>query len=159
MLAAFAELEKRGQRALWGVFGYGSDGELSTEGIERALSRTGAAGGLLGAWALTPTVGAELARIIETVPTEASAIPVECLRGAWGERKIRAGERHVKLTPLTILTFFMSPTVVFETLSPPARTVSTSANLEQANDALHDLGIKTELDLERERYRKANPDR
>ena len=159
MLAAFAELEKRGQRALWGVFGYGSDGELSTEEIERALSRAGAAGGLLGAWALTPTVGAELARIIETVPTEASAIPVECLRGAWGERKIRGGERSVKLTPLTILTFFMSPTVVFETLSPPARTVSTSANLEQANDALHDLGIKTELDLERERYRKANPDR
>jgi hypothetical protein len=108
---------------------------------------------------LTPTVGAELARIIETVQTEASAIPVECFGGAWGERKIRGGERSVKLTPLTILTFFMSPTVVFETLSPPARTVSTSANLEQANDALHDLGIKTELDLERERYRKANPDR
>jgi hypothetical protein len=159
VLAAYAELEKRGRRTLWGVFGYGSDGELSTEEIERALSRAGAAGGLLGAWALTPTVGAELARIIETVPTEASAIPVECLRGAWGERKIRGGERSVKLTPLTILTFFMSPTVVFETLSPPARTVSTSANLEQANDALHDLGIKTELDLERERYRKANPDR
>src|SRR5689334_931442 len=123
MLAAFAELEKRGQRALWGVFGYGSDGELSTEEIERALSRIGAAGGLLGAWALTPTVATELARIIETVPTEASAIPVECFAGAWGERKIRGGERTVKLTPLTTLTFFMSPTIVFETLSAPARAV------------------------------------
>jgi hypothetical protein len=158
MLAAFAELEKR-QRALWGVFGYGSDGELSTEEIERALSRLGAAGGLLGAWALTPTVATELARIIETVPTEASAIPVECFGGAWGERKIRGGERNVKLTPLTTLTFFMSPTVIFETLSASARAVSASANLEQANEALHDLGIKTELDLERERYRKANAGR
>jgi len=159
MLAAFAELEKRGQRALWGVFGYGSDGELNTEEIESALARICAAGGLLGAWALTPTIAAELARIIETVPTEASAIPVECFGGAWGERKIRGGERTVKLTPLTILTFFMSPTAVFETLSAPARAVSASANLEQANEALHDLGIKTELDLERERYHKANADR
>ena len=29
MLAAYAELERRGHRALWGVFGYGSDGELT----------------------------------------------------------------------------------------------------------------------------------
>src|SRR5581483_6593697 len=105
MLAAFAELEKRGRRALWGVFGYGSDGELSTDEIERALSRLAAAGGIAGAWALTPAVAAELERIIETVPTEASA------------------------------------------------------SLEQANDALHALGIKTELDLERERYRRANAGR
>ena len=156
MLAAFAELEKRGQHALWGVFGYGSDGELTTEEVENALARIGAANGLLGAWALTPNVATELARIIETVPTEASAIPVECFNGSWGERKIRGGERTVKLTPLTTLTFFMSPTVVFEALSPPARAARASANLEQANEALHDLGIKTELDLERDRYRKAH---
>ena len=31
MLAAFAELEKGGQRALWGIFGYGSDGELRVD--------------------------------------------------------------------------------------------------------------------------------
>lgn len=159
MLAAFAELDKRGQRSLWGVFGYGSDGELSTEEIESALARIGAAGGLLGAWALTPNIATELAHIIETVPTEASAIPVECFGGARGERKIRAGERSVKLTPLTTVTFFMSPTIVFETLSPPARAVRASTNLDQANEALHDLGIKTELDLERDRFHKANNNR
>ena len=36
MLAAFAELERRGHRTLWGVFGYGSDGELTVR------NRTGA---------------------------------------------------------------------------------------------------------------------
>lgn len=159
MLAAFAELEKRGQRTVWGVFGYGSDGELNTEEIERALARIGEAGGLLGAWALTPAIAAELKRIIQTVPTEASAIPVECFGGAWGERKIRNGEREVKLTPLTTLTFFLSPSVAFETLSPPARAVRASASLEQANDSLHALSIKTELDLERDRDRKANAGR
>jgi len=156
MLAAFAELEQRGRRTLWGVFGYGSDGELTVDEIELALSRIGAAGGLLGGWSLTPQIAAELERIIQTVPTEASAIPLQCLRGDWGERKIRGGERSVKLTPLTALTFFVSATVLFEKLSPPARAVRESASLDQANDALHALGIRTELDLESERYRKSS---
>ncbi len=159
MLAAFAELEKRGYRSLWGVFGYGSDGELTVDEIEIALSRLGAAGGLLGGWSLTPQTAAELEQVIKTVPTEASAIPLKSFRGSWGEQKIRGGERTVKLTPLTGLTLFVSATVLFETLSQPAQAVQASTNLEQANESLHALGIKSELDLERERYRTMNAKR
>ncbi len=153
MLAAYAELEWRGQPTLWSMFGYGSDGELTVEEIEAALSRMAKAGGLLGAWALTQQTVAELEQAIKTVPTEASAIPVECARGAWGERGIRQDQRRVKLTPLTTLTFFLSPTILFETLSRPAQAVKESSSLEEANDALHAIGIKTELDLERERFK------
>lgn len=154
MLAAFADLEKRGWRTLWGVFGYGSDGELSVDEIEVALSKVAAGGGLLGAWSLTGKTAAELEEVIKTVPTEASAIPVQCFRGALGESKIRSGQRTVRLTPLTTLTFFISSRVLYETLSSPARAVRACASLEAANDALHAIGIKTELDLERERYRR-----
>jgi hypothetical protein len=153
MLAAFAELEKRGHRAVWGVFGYGSDGELNVDEIEIALSKLAAAGGLLGAWSLTPKIAAELEQVIKTVPTEASAVPVACFRGAWGETKIRSDQRSVKLTPLTALTFFLSATKLFQILALPAQAVLESSSLEEANDALHAIGIKTELDLERERYR------
>jgi hypothetical protein len=153
MLAAYAELERRGRSVLWGVFGYGSDGEMTTDEMERALQQVAAAGGLLGAWGLTPKVVAELERVIQKVPTEASAVPVECARGAWGEKPIRQDRRKVKLTPLTTLTFFVSPTTVFHALSRPARALSRSASLEEANDNLHSVGLKTELDLERERYR------
>jgi hypothetical protein len=55
------------------------------------------------------------------------------------------------MTPLSALTFFLSTTKLFETLSRPAQAVSESSSLEAANDALHALGIRTELDLERER--------
>jgi hypothetical protein len=154
MLAAFTELERRGRRTLWGVFGYGSDGELSVDEIEVALSKIAAARGLLGAWSLTDKTAAELEEVIKTVPTEASAIPVRCFRGALGESKIRSGQRTVRLTPLTALTFFMSASLLYETLSRPAQAVRACASLEAANDALHAIGIKTELDLERERYRK-----
>jgi len=153
MLAAYAELEKLGHRTLWGVFGYGSDGELTVDEIESALSKITGAGGLLGAWSLTPKIAAEIEEAIKTVPTEASAIPAQCFRGAWGESKIRSGQRSVKLTPLTALTFFMSATKLYETLSRPARAVRVSASLEDANDALHAIGVSTELDFERAKYR------
>ena len=92
MLAAFAELAKRGRRTLWGVFGYGSDGELTVDEIEAALSKLAAADGLQGAWALTPKIAAEIEEVIKTVPTEASAIPVECFRGAWGIKRFVAAD-------------------------------------------------------------------
>jgi hypothetical protein len=154
MLAAYAELEKRGQRTLWGMFGYGSDGELNVDEIELALSKVAAAGGLLGCWSLTPKIAAELAEVIKTVSTEASAIPVRCFQGAWGETNIRTDQRKVKLTPLTALTFFIDTTKLLDTLARPARAVLQSSSLEHANDALHAIGIKTELDLERERYQR-----
>jgi len=153
MLAAFTEMEKRGHATLWGVFGYGSDGELTTDEIERALARVAAAGGLLGAWALTPQVVSELEDVVEKVPTEASAVPLRCAKGAWGEGSIRYDERRVRLTPLATLTFYLSASVLFHTLSRPAQAVATSSSLEEANDSLHRLGIKSELDLERERVR------
>jgi hypothetical protein len=53
MLAAFVNLEKRGYRVLWGVFGYGSDGELTVDEIEAALTALADAEGLLGAWSLS----------------------------------------------------------------------------------------------------------
>jgi hypothetical protein len=156
MLAAYAELEKRGHRTLWGVFGYGSDGELTVDEIELALCKLAKAGAWLGTCSLTPNIAAELDEVIKTVPTEASAIPVKCFRGAWGESKIRSGQRSVKMTPLSALTFFLSTTKLFETLSRPAQAVRQSSSLEAANDALHAIGIKTELDLEREKYRTGN---
>jgi hypothetical protein len=157
VLAAFAEMEKRGVRTLWGVFGYGSDGELSVNEIELALSKLALAGGLLGCWSLTPKIAAELEEVIKTVPTEASAIPVQCFRGAYGEYKIRGGQRSVRLTPLTTLIFFMSATILFDTLAKPAQALLHSSSLEQANDALHAIGIRTELDYERDIYKPARP--
>jgi hypothetical protein len=157
MLAAFAELEQRGRRVVWGVFGYGSDGELSADEIERALSRIAAAGGLLGAWGLTADITAELEKVVKTVPTEASAIPLECFRGAWGEREIRNGLRTVKLTPLTTLIIFMSAAKLYETLSHPAQAIRRSTSLDEANRALHELGIYTELDFERDYAKTPRP--
>ena len=95
----------------------------------------------------------ELEDVVEKVPTEASAVPLRYARGAWGKGHIRDDERRVQLTPLTTLTFYLSASTPFHTLSRPAQAVAASNSLEEANDALHRIGIKSELDLERERAR------
>ncbi len=150
MLAALADLQTRGYRTLWGVYGLGSDGELTVDEIELALSRIAGAGGLLGGWSLTAKIAAELADVVKTVPTEASAIPVQSFHGAWGKLAIRRGAREVKLTPLTAVTFFLSTRTVYETLARPAQALCHSRSLDETNDALHAIGIHTELDYERE---------
>jgi hypothetical protein len=65
-----------------------------------------------------------------------------------GETKIRYDERTVKLTPLSTLTFYLTPSAVFESVARPARAVASSNSLEEANTALNALDIKTELDLD-----------
>lgn len=90
------------------------------------LDRQAAAGLWEKIMALPPKIVSELERVIREVPTEASAVPVECARGA--------------------------STVVYHSLSRTAQAVCQSSSLEEANQALHAIGIKTELDLEREKY-------
>jgi hypothetical protein len=51
---------------------------------------------------------------------------------------------------MSTITFYLSPMVVYEKISKPARLVSGSKSLDEANDALHSIGLFTELDLERE---------
>lgn len=153
MIASLAELEREFNTVL-GVFGYGSDGELSAQELERSLSTVAKGDGLLGAWGITPEILRELEMVISKVGTEASRIPVECARGAIGETTIRGGTRKVVLSPVSTLTFYLSPGVVFEKVSKPARVVSGSKSLDEANEALHSIGLVTELDLERNRYKK-----
>lgn len=153
MIASLAELEKEFSTVL-GVFGYGSDGELSAQELERSLSVVAKGGGLLGAWGITPEIVRELEMVISKVGTEASRIPIECAKGAIGETTIRGGTRKVILSPMSTLTFYFSPRVVYEEVSKPARVVSGSKSLDEANEALHSIGLFTELDLERKRYEK-----
>jgi len=149
MLAAFADLNQNGVNALWAVWGYGSDGELTHAELESAFAHIAHGGGLYGAWGLTRSVAAELEALVRTIPTEASAIPLESARGATGERSIRDGAAAVRLSPLQTLAFFVSPLVVFRELSRPARAVAQTDSVESANDRLHAMGLTSELDFER----------
>jgi hypothetical protein len=150
MLAAASLLDRAGRPVLGGVFGVGCDAELTSEEVLERLSRVAAAGGLLGARGLTDVVAERLQGAIEVVPTEASAQAVRAFRGASGTAAIRGGLREVHLTTAAALTFYFGVEPTLAATGRLARAVLGVQSLEEANDALHRLGVSTELDLERE---------
>jgi hypothetical protein len=153
MLAAWYRLSETFP-CLWGVFGYGSDAELTPQEIDVALSVVAQHGGLLGAWGMTPAVAAELQHVITHVRTEASAIAVECARGAVGTKSIRDGTRSVALSPVCTVTFYLSPGVVYNHIATLARAVIDAPSLDAANTVLGDLGVRTEYAFEQEMLRR-----
>ena len=148
MTAALAELSGT-MAVVMGVFGFGSDGELTREELEANMLEVARRGGLLGSWGVTPEVLEEMERAMAVVPTEASRLPAEYARGVRKQTTIRRGRRRVHLSIASTVTFYLSPRVVFDALSVTARAVAGTRSLEEANRALHSLGLTTELDLER----------
>jgi hypothetical protein len=147
-LAAAPALSARWAVAL-GVFGAGCDGELRPAEVLARVAEVAGAGGLLGAWGLTQEAAARLETAVAAVPTEASAQALACARGAIGEVPIREGRRVVERSPVGALIFFLDPVVALESAARLAKAVAGATSLEDANERLHAIGVRTELDWER----------
>ena len=132
------------------VFGPGCDGELLPEEVDARLAEVARAGGGRGAWGPPPAVLARLESAIATIPTEASAQAVAAARGAHGPVDIRGGRRAVHRTTLGAVTFFFDPLVAAGSAARPAAAVADCGSLEEAQERLAALGIRTELEYERE---------
>ena len=150
MLAAGGRLSTSGQPVLLGVFGIGCDAELTTDEVLARLAIVASAGGLCGARGLTGPVADRMEAAMELVSTEASAQAVRAFRGASGPASIRGGTRTVELSSIAALTFYLDVDITINTAGRLAQAVAGAGNLEQANDALNELGVGTELDYERE---------
>ncbi len=147
LLAASAHMETPCSAA---VFGTGCDGELTPDEVMERLAEVWAAGGLQGAWGLTPTAVARLSQAVEQVPTEASAMAVAGARGEYGRKEIRGGRRTVPVSPLASVTFFFDPLAAMRTAARLATAVVDCGSLEEAQEVLSARGVRTELDWERE---------
>ena len=137
------------------VFGAGCDGELTADEVVERVAELAGAGGWLGAWGLTEAAASEIEAAAREIPTEASLQAVRCFRGETGDAEIRGGRRRVHLTPLGALIFLYDLDVAFDAVAPLARAVADAGDLEAARKALAALGIRTELDYERERAAEA----
>jgi hypothetical protein len=106
------------------------------------------AGGLAGARGITPPIAERLEAAIEHVPTEASAQAVRGFRGVAGPTAIRGGRRSLELMPAVALTVYYDATIAYEATAPLARAVADAASLDEANEVLRGLGVRSELDWE-----------
>jgi len=150
MMAAAAHLAATDLPLLGAVFGVGCDGELTPQEVMERVSELAAAGGLAGVRGLTEPVARRLEQAVEVVPTEASAMAIRCFRGDTGTTAIRRGRRTVPLSPIGALTFYFNPLTAVNSAARLASAVMNAGSLEEANDLLNALGVRTELDLERE---------
>jgi hypothetical protein len=149
MLAAMADLERRGLKTLAAVFGPCCDGELTIDELLGRIAVLAAVGSLVGAVGMPPEVANELEQVVRLIPTEASAQAIRCARGEVGTTTIRRGRRKVVLSPIGALTFYFDPPSAVARAAHLAKTVADARSLEEANDRLHEIGVRTELDFER----------
>lgn len=140
------------------VLGAGCDGELEPGEVLERVAAIGRAGAWTGTWSVTAEVAAEVEEAARDSGTEASMQVVRCARGEVGSSPIRGGRRSVPLGPLGALAFCFDPASAAREL-PLARAVRETGSLEAARAALEALGIRTELDYERDRsVAGADPD-
>jgi hypothetical protein len=150
MLAAGGRLLELGVPCMLGIFGIGCDSELTTGEVLERLGAVAEAGGLCGARGLTGPVTERLEAALARVSTEASAQALRAFRGVRGEVSIRGGTRRFELTTLAAQTTFLDVRATLASVGRLAQAVAQAPGLEAANDALHALGVRSELDLERE---------
>ncbi|HWE12386.1 MAG TPA: DUF1152 domain-containing protein [Solirubrobacteraceae bacterium] len=150
MLAAAGMLKAAGHPVLLGVFGIGCDSELTAGEVLDQLAIVARGRGLGGVRGLTEPVARRLEESLEFVPTEASAQAVRAFRGVSGTVYIRGGTRSLELSSLAAQTWFLDVPATIDAVGRLARAAWDAPSLEMANDALHALGVRTELDLERE---------
>jgi hypothetical protein len=132
-----------------GVLGCCTDGELSFEQFNRQVARIASYGGFLGARGLTPDDLKVLDEVIPKTKTESSALAVKAARGLRGEIEIRGGYRKILLTPMSAMTFYFDPRVVFDRISKVAKELVPTRSLDEAQEVLERLGVPSELTFER----------
>jgi hypothetical protein len=151
MLAAAARLAERpGTPVLGAIFGVGCDGELTVAEVLDRIAEVAGAGGFAGARGLTAPIAARLEEAVEAVPTEASAQALRCFRGETGTATIRQGRRTVELSPVGALTFYFDVPAAVGSAARLAAAVMEARDLDHANELLHERGVRTELDYERD---------
>ncbi|MER3602295.1 MAG: hypothetical protein C4339_06255 [Nitrososphaerota archaeon] len=141
--------------SLLGIFGMACDGELPREVVEARLSEVAGKGGYLGALGMAPQDVALMERLSQGLVTEASRLPIEAAKGFRGTRLIRDGTRRAEVSIISSITFYLDPLKAYE-LCPLAQAVREARSLEEANEALHGLGLFTELDRELEAARRGS---
>jgi hypothetical protein len=150
LLAAAVRMEREGYAVLGAIFGAGCDGELTLAEVSDRIAEVARAGGLAGARGITPPIAERLEQAIEQVPTEASAQAVRGFRGIAGPTSIRGGRRTLELMPAVALTVYFDVTVALESTAVLARAVYDAGSLEEANEIMRAMGVRSELDWELE---------
>ena len=135
------------------VFGPGCDGELSPgRGARARIAEVAAAGGLLGAWGLTPAETERLEAAVAEVPTEASAQALRCARGEYGTEHDPRRPPQRRALPARRGVVLLRPGGGDRQRRAARRRRRRRPSLEAAEAILAPRGVTSELAVERRVY-------
>ncbi len=134
------------------VVGFGSDGELNREELEIYLSEIAGMDGVLGASLITRDFAEKVLNFVENVYTTASKIPIISSLGYHGKYKVW-NKAVIDVSILNALIFYVRTDIIYR-LSKLPKAVEGTESILEANEKLHEIGIKTELDYELDVYER-----
>ena len=134
----------------YGLAGYGCDGELEMDDLERNVGRAMRAGGFLGAYGLTQRDVQDMFRICNEFPDPVERWPAVAATGELGAHRMMLTEpwgTTVRLTPLAAVDLFFDPKTIVEAVSTPVLKTRNARSLAEAEQILLDMGVLPETRL------------
>lgn len=132
-----------------GVLGMGADGEMVLDQLMKNSAEIASVGGFLGARGIDPGDLKILREAVEKTKTESSALALKAAEGEYGDVGIRDGERKVKVSLITAITFYFDPELVVKKINNVAIKLSRTETIEEAQQIMDKEGIPTELKYEK----------
>ncbi len=129
------------------VYGPGGDGELQTDTVLKYISDIAKENGLIEVLGMNIEEAELLDNLVKNINTEASLIPLISFKGEYGNKMIRNNTRNVKLSPVLSTSYVLNVDITYNRSELP-KLVKDTGGIGQANQALNDHCIYTELDLE-----------
>ncbi|WP_181409812.1 DUF1152 domain-containing protein [Martelella alba] len=148
VLAALTQLEIP---VVYGLAGYGSDGEMRLEELDERVSRVMAAGGYLGAIGLSHRDVAEMLSACELYPDPIEHYAALAARGEFGYRRVQTHTpwgSAVKITPLAATILFFDPKVMVEVACHGVKALADTTSLDEAEEIFAASGEIPETRLE-----------
>lgn len=122
---------------VYGVAGYGCDGEMQLEELDERVSRVMKAGGYLGAHGLTQQDVADMIKGSEIYPDPVEPMSFKAAQGEFGYKNVWTHGPWgtvVKVTPLAAVMMFFDPGTIVDTCSHGVKALQPTNSLEETEE-------------------------
>ncbi|MEC7925532.1 MAG: DUF1152 domain-containing protein [Thermodesulfobacteriota bacterium] len=138
-----------------GILGFGSDGELNQKEILKSLELISKKKGLISSLGIDSESYQLMKKMILSIETDASRIPLLAYEGKYGLTPIRRGRIKVDVHPMCQITFIVDTKILFKFVSKVSRTISKAANIFDASELLIKNNYPSEFNYEIKKHKEA----
>ncbi|MEM3507342.1 MAG: DUF1152 domain-containing protein [Candidatus Bathyarchaeia archaeon] len=121
------------------LIGYGCDGDLMPEELDKSISLVMKKGGFLGARGLTPIDIEYMEKFFNMFPNPVEEWPLKAAKGELGWKRMNE-LWSIKISPFTSIMLFFDPKILLEH-NPLAKKILYSKSLKEAENITLKLGL------------------